>query len=434
MPPLSRFGGRFAVILSGELVQSLFHFLLNVVLVRELSAHDYGLFAIVFTIGAVGITYIRALVAVPATLFLARSVGRPAERGYDVSFGSGATLVATLMVVAVSLVLIPALGPWGALAGGAFVGLYAFRSYLRIVLLARKGSTIAGLSDMVYAVTGTVLGGLLIHGAGLAVLELAFVSVAAAHAIGIVVALVALGQPVRLSFRPPVWRRYLAIWPTLVWSLVGITSINVQGQGLTLLFALIAGPAAYAPIAATLVLFAPLRIPTNALTNAVLPEITGLLADNKLRAARRLVVRSTVTIAGGCLVYGLAMWTALPLIEHVLFKGRFAHEPMNGIGLGVWSIVTVSLLYAIPRAFLEAAAQFRVIATGAAIGAGLGFLVMIPLLLTLPSAYALIGLLVSEVAVTTWNTRAFALRSRGADRGRPAAEPAPIGVARPVSG
>ncbi|WP_204315246.1 hypothetical protein, partial [Klebsiella pneumoniae] len=67
-------------------------------------------------------------------------------------------------------------------------------------------------------------------------------------------------------------------------------------------FALIAGPAAYAPIAATLVLFAPLRIPTNALTNMVLPEITGLLAGNRLEPARRLVTRSTAIIAAGCLV------------------------------------------------------------------------------------------------------------------------------------
>jgi hypothetical protein len=68
--PLRRVGSRFAVILSGELVQSLFHFMLNIVLVRELGARDYGLFAIVFTVGAVGVTYIRALVAVPATCTL----------------------------------------------------------------------------------------------------------------------------------------------------------------------------------------------------------------------------------------------------------------------------------------------------------------------------------------------------------------------------
>ncbi|WP_245451227.1 hypothetical protein [Methylobacterium brachiatum] len=42
------------------------------------------------------------------------------------------------MAFLVGTALVPMIGP-GALAGGAFVGLYAFRSYLRIVLVARDG-------------------------------------------------------------------------------------------------------------------------------------------------------------------------------------------------------------------------------------------------------------------------------------------------------
>lgn len=413
---------RFAVILSGELIQSLFHFAVNVALVRELSAHDYGLFAIVFTVGGIGITYIRSMVAVPATLFLSRSLGRAAELGHDATFGAAATLVATGMGALVAAFLVPELGT-GAAMGGLFIALYAFRSYLRIVLLARASSRIAGLSDIAYALSGAVFGGIMLlgPGGGVTLLDHAFLALASAHAVGIVVAYGALRQPVRLRFRPSLRRRYASIWPTLVWSLVGITSTNIQGQGLTLLFALIAGPAAYAPIAATLVLFAPLRIPTNALTNMVLPEITTLLAERKLDRARHLVIRSTVIIGLGCIVYGAGMWLCLPAIEHYLFKGRFLHEPMNLIGLGVWSVVTASLLYAIPRAFLEAAAAFRAIAYGAIVSAGLGFAVMIPILMTTLPAYALIGLLVSEMVTAVWCARAFAIRSLGA--GLPAASP-----------
>ncbi|GBU17513.1 MULTISPECIES: hypothetical protein [Methylobacterium] len=405
---------KFAVILSGELVQSLFHFGVNIALVRSLVAYDYGLFAIVFTVGGIGITYIRSLVAVPATLFLARSLGRLAERGHDVTFGAAATLVALGLGGIVTLGLLPTLG-LGALTGGAFVALYTFRAYLRIVLLARAASRIAGFSDIAYAGSGTLFGALLLHGDGTLLLDHAFIALALAHATGIAVAYAALRQPVRLRFRPSLRRRYAAIWPTLVWSLVGITSTNIQGQGLTLLFALIAGPAAYAPIAATLVLFAPLRIPTNALTNMVLPEITGLLAGNRLEPARRLVTRSTAIIAAGCLVYGAAMWVGLPIIEHHLFKGRFLHEPMELIGLGVWSVVTVSLLYAIPRAFLEAAAAFRDIAYGATVAAVIGFVVMVPVLLTVSPPWALAGLLASEAATALWCWRCFGRRSRGDD-------------------
>ncbi|MHB2210029.1 lipopolysaccharide biosynthesis protein [Methylobacterium sp. CM6257] len=413
--------GRFAVILSGELIQSLFHFVLNILLVRELGAHDYGLFAIVFTVGAVGITYIRALLAVPATIHLARSLGRPAALGYDVMFGSGAILVSGAMGLGVGAALVPVIG-FGALAAGAFVGLYAFRSYLRIVLLARGRPRIAGLSDVVYAVCGGVFVAWGLRGAGTALLDRAFAAIALAHAIAIAAAFGAARERLRISLHARARARYRAIWRTLAWSLAGITSITVQGQGLTLLFALLAGPAAYAPIAATLVLYAPLRIPTNALMNMVLPEITRLLAAGQIHASRRLVVRHAALLGCACLAYGALMAAVLPLVEDVLFKGRFAGEPMGWIGLGVWAVVTLSLLYAIPRAYLEASAAFRTITAGAVASAALGFAIMVPALLLLPAATALLGLLASELATLAWSVRAFRSRTRSRPLGRAAPE------------
>lgn len=418
-PPAARggFGGRFAVILSGELIQSLFHFALNIALVRILSQHDYGLFAIVFTGGAVGLAYIRALVAVPATLHIARSLGRPAERGYDVVFGSGALALCLGMAALALALLIPVMGVAGALGAGAFVALYAFRSYLRLVLLARKSARIAGMSDGVYAGVGLTLTLAILYAGDASALDHAFLALAFAHACGIVVSYVALRQPLRITLRRSLWRRYVGLWRTLLWSLTGVTSMIVQGQGLTLAFAAIVGPAAYAPIAATLVLFAPLRIPTNALVNMVLAEVTGLLATGQARQADRIVVRSTAVIALGCLVYGAAMWFALPLIEQVLFKGRFGQEPMAWIGLGIWAVTTISLLYAIPRTYLEASAAFRSIAWGAVGAALLGFSIMIPMLLSLPSHTALLGLIASELASCLWyvlNFRRLARRADGA--------------------
>ncbi|MBP1182325.1 hypothetical protein [Methylobacterium sp. PvR107] len=398
--------GRFAVILSGELIQSLFHFVLNILLVRELDAHDYGLFAIVFAVGAVGITYIRALVAIPAILHVARSIGRPAALGYDVMFGTGALLVSGVMGVGVGLALVPVIG-LGALAGGAFVGLYAFRSYLRIVLLARGRPRIAGLSDLVYAACGTMFVALGLGGSGTALLDQAFAAIALAHAVAIGMAYAVLRERLRISLRARARARYRAIWRTLAWSLAGVTSLTVQGQGLTLLFALLAGPAAYAPIAATLVLYAPLRVPTSALMNMVLPEIIRLRASGQAKAAQRMVRRQAALLGCACLAYGAAMAALLPHIEQVLFKGRFAGAPLGWIGLGVWAVVTVSLLYALPRAYLEAAAAFRTITAGAVASAALGFALMVPALLLLPAATALLGLLASEIATLAWSVNAF---------------------------
>ncbi|MBE7248549.1 MAG: hypothetical protein INR63_26690, partial [Actinomycetospora chiangmaiensis] len=92
---------------------------------------------------------------------------------------------------------------------------------------------------------------------------------------------------------------------------------------------------------------------------------------------------------------------------------RFAGEPMGWIGLGVWAVVTVSLLYAIPRAYLEASADFRTITAGAVASAALGFAIMVPALLLLPPATALLGLLASELATLGWSVEAFRGRARG---------------------
>ena len=78
-------------------------------LVRALSQHDYGVFAIIFIVGGVSLTYIRAMAAVPATLFLPRGLGRRAERGFDVTFGSVGALIAAVIAAGVALAFWPML-------------------------------------------------------------------------------------------------------------------------------------------------------------------------------------------------------------------------------------------------------------------------------------------------------------------------------------
>ncbi|KTS40708.1 hypothetical protein SB2_30615, partial [Methylobacterium radiotolerans] len=84
-------------------------------------------------------------------------------------------------------------------AAGAFVGLYAFRSYLRIVLLARGRPRIAGLSHLVYAVCGRLLVARWLNGEGTALLDRSVTALALAHANAIAVTHGALRQRIRSS-------------------------------------------------------------------------------------------------------------------------------------------------------------------------------------------------------------------------------------------
>lgn len=401
MNALIRFARRFVVMLGGEVAQSVFHFGLNLVLARTMSPHDYGRFAIVFLIGGLGLTYVRALAGVPAGIYIPGRAGRRTARGFEVSFGSAATLLSGVMGLGVGITLWIAtdIAP---LAAGFFVALWSLRSYVRGVLLTKRLALPSGLGDLVFALSGTALTALLMRGAGTPDLDAILAVLAVANALGIVASLLALRQPVRVSFGRGTRRRYRALWPSLSWSLVGTTTANLQGQGQSLLVAFLAGPAAYAPIAATFVLFAPLRLTASALINLVQPDIAGHLAAGRLEGAKRVALRCLGLMAASSVAYGGIVLGFLPLIESRLFADRFADAPTTLIALCVWSIVGVSLLHAPLRVLLEMRQAFRELAFVAGISALAGGIVVVVLLLVAAPAWSLLGVLLSECVVLAY--------------------------------
>lgn len=391
-------GGRFALMLGGEVVQSAFHFGLNIALVHTLSQADYGLFAIIFLVGGIGLTYVRALAGVPAGTYVPRRPDHRSSRAYEVTFGSGAVAVSALfgLGVAAALLLMPGANP---VEGGAFVGLWCLRSYLRLALFAKRRPREACLGDLAFALGGTALGLGLIHGSGMARIDGVFLALACAHALGCAVSLLALGEPVRVSFGPATRRRYGALRGKLTWSLVGVTTTNLQGQGQTLLVALVAGPEAYAPIAASLVLFAPLRLTAGALLNMLQPEIAAALASGDARRRRDLVRKAGALIAGGALAYGLVLLAAFPFVRSHLFGGRFEGEPFGLITALMWFVSAVSLGYAAPRILLETRGAFRFLALVSAVAAIVGASLVALLLVASTPAWSILGLLASEAIV-----------------------------------
>ena len=389
---------RFVLMLGGEAVQSAFHFGLNIGLVRSLSQADYGLFAIVFLIGGIGLTYVRALAGVPASIFVPRKHGRRAARAYDVTFGSGALAVSGLfgLGVGVGLLFVPHAGAW---QGGAFVALWCLRSYLRLSLFAKRRPVEAGLGDLAFATSGTALAFWLVAGSGMSRIDGVFLALALAHALGIAVSLLVLREPVRVSFGSATRRRYRGLWTQLTWSFVGVTTTNLQSQGQTLLVALLAGPEAYAPMAAALVLFAPLRLSAGALLNMAQPELSAALATPDVVQARRLMFRCAAVIVAGTIACGLTLLALFPIVSAHLFASKFVDQPLGLITTLLWLVSTISLTYAPPRVLLEAAGEFRFLAIVSAVTAVAGAIAVTALLLLATPAWSILGLLLSETMV-----------------------------------
>ncbi len=394
---LHRVGRRFAIVLGGEGLQSAFGFGLNVALARTLPAKSYGEFALVMLISGFALIYMRALIGIPACTFIPQCRSPRAAGALAVSFASGALAISALggLLVAAVLSLYPCDFAW---AAGLFIGLGAMRGYHRIALFAQHRAALATVSDFAFTVSATAFCVPLLvwHGAA-GGLSTIFVALAVAHLIGIAVSLALQGGPFRISWRRSVRLRLRTFLPTMRWSLVSVTIANVQAQGPTFAIAAIAGPAGYAPIAATVAFFSPLRLAASALANMNQPDLAA--AIKRSGDIRRLMSIQTGIIAAICLTYGAAMAIAFPLLTHRLLDGRFGAAPLNGIALGIWAIASTSTLYSVPKTLLETTQNFRQICMVSGLGASIGIPLVAFLVWTTTPAWSLVGTTLSELVV-----------------------------------
>lgn len=388
---------RFVMTMGGEVTQSGFHFGLNIALVRMLTPERYGVFAIIVLIGGVGLTYVRALVGMPLSLHVAQRRGTRASRAYETSFGSAALVVAALAAAAVATLLHFWLHA-DAGAGACFVGLWALRSYLRTALLAKQRQAEAGLSDVAMALSGVVLALLFLRPGKDGPLDEALTVLCCANVVGIAVALLLQRQPLRVTFRPSMRRRFRGLSGQLVWSAVGTTTANAQAQGLALLIAAFAGPEAYAPIGAMFVFFAPVRLLSSALTNLVQPELASRHAVGRLPGFGRLML-AWIGFAGvlGC-AYGAIVIAAVPMIGSKVFDD----QPWLAIGLMATGINTAFLISVLPRIMLEILRRFQLIALINAVSAAASVSAVIVLLFATSPDWTLLGTLGGEIVILVW--------------------------------
>ncbi|SDF88549.1 hypothetical protein [Bosea robiniae] len=400
---------RLVVMVGGEAMQSAFHLGLNIALLHAVSARDYGIFALVMVVGGLGLTYIRALTALPASIAIAQSRRTGAAGAYEVSFGSAAMLLSLLLGIVVTGVL----NVWldeGALFGGAFVGLWAMRAHIRMVFFARGRQMLVSTSDLAFTLSGTA-GTAWVIWDDTHILQHTFMVMTAANALGIAVLLVLGRRTLRLSFGRHVWRRYRRLWRDLKWSVLSVTITNLQGQGMALMVAAMAGPAAYAPIAAALVNFVPLRIVSAGFANMMHPELSKLMAHRDFAKVGQRLRRWPLPLACLGILYGIVVLIALPFIEPGSLEGARFFE----ISVLAWVMSSLPMLYVMPRIWLEIVQDYRSIAILSAIAAAAGLLLVFVLLLTVSPSWALLGGALSEIIVLVGSWAIVRPRQRAAE-------------------
>jgi O-antigen/teichoic acid export membrane protein len=419
-------GRNFLLSLGGEGLQSGFHFVLNLVLIRLLSPHDFGVFAIAFVLGGISLTYGNALVSTPAAVTMPRLKSRGAVDFQDVMFGSIALMISAGIAIIVAAGLWFATGQMAeAIAGGAFSGLWTLRNHVRNVMFARHAMAAATLSDFSYTSSGVLfVSSLLFLLPDFPQLTGVLLALTAANIVAVLVALRALGRRARISFRRSVWRRYRAIWSDVAWSLVGTTTWAVQGQALMFLVAAIVGPAAYAPLAVGVVLFTPLRPAVSAFINVFRPDFGALLAHGQLGRLRMTMSIIVALIILSCIAVGVALWLGWPLLDTYLFAGKFDAAPMPLIVALSGIAAATYFTYNVPLALVQGAGEFRPVALATTFGAIVGLTSVSILLAVTSVAWSLAGFIAGEAVcgVYLWTAALRILRERGVPiRTQPAA-------------
>lgn len=390
---LARLAPRLVKLIGGEAMQSAFHLALNLSLLHAVSPYQYGIFTLLMVLGGLGLTYARSMTAIPASTAIAPRSGWAAD-AHEMGFGSAAVVLSAVFGVGVAL----ALSAWleeGALDGALFVGLWMFRSHLRTVFFARGRERIVGISDLCFTLTGVLGAAAAILPGGPHVLDRIFMVLILCNGIGVAVMLALARRRPRFEKPRRLWRRYRALWPVLRWSFLSVTITNLQGQGMALMVGAFAGPAAYAPIAAALVIFMPLRVVAMGFANMLHPELASLAAKKDAAGVRR-VMR---TWLAPLVLFGLLYFLAALLMLPIVLPSAFEQTPFYFKGFCAWLIVGSALVYLIPRILLEVTEDYRALAMLSGAAAAAGIAAVAALLMTMPSYWAIAGGALSEIIV-----------------------------------
>ena len=386
-----------------------FHFALNLALLRLVVPAQYGLFAFAFVLAMFASAINNALIATPLTVWTP-IVKDPRERAAQEHVFSTLNVALSLILAVVGLVwtvLEPGSAASTTLGTTAFVALYAARHYSRSAGYARLRPLVTAAGDLTYVAVGAALvGALVVFGARVpigAVLAL----LALANLAAMLVEHVGLHRRLPRPRLPPLARfaGYGEIWQQSRWALVGSLTTLFLAQAHSVIVVWADGPGAFAPLAAGLVLFGPVRIALITWQNMVKPELAVALDERRFGEVRARLRRANLAMVVAVLVLGALLAAGWPWIHALLYERRYADAPMALI-VGTWCAITLcAALYNVPSAALQALRDFRRLAMASIWGALVSGVAVGTLLWLTAPEYTLFGVLCAEGFMALYLTR-----------------------------
>lgn len=397
---------RLALSVGAQAMVSGFHFALNLILLRLVTPHDYGIFAFAFVLAMFASAVNNALISTPLTVYTP-IIKDDRERVHQEGMFSTLNLLLFSVLLIIGLVY----ANWSEQTFGIsvsvalFVAIYSARHYSRSTGYARMQPLVTATGDATYVATGIVAMMFVIFGMEDPGINHVLLTLVVANLAAMLVERLRLRGPGHAWFSLSGIGSYRKIWEQSRWALAGSLTTLFLAQAHSLIITASNGPDAFAPLAAGFVLFGPVRVALLTWQNMVKPELAVALSESRHQAVKRQIRSTSALMAGAVLLMAAMLWLLWPWIHQMLYADQYADAPM-GLIVALWSVITLfAASYNAPAAALQALRDFRILAMGSIYGAVIsGVLVSVTLYVFEPET-TLLGILAAEAFMAVFLAR-----------------------------
>jgi hypothetical protein len=385
---------RYGVSAAGPVAVSGAHFLASLIFLRNLPAHEFGLFSFVMVVVSFGMSLNVSLISVPITRNLVTGESETRPICFQINWLVCAAF-ALLLFVALLLGHAP---PIESAVLGLFGGVFTFRWFARCFAFVDNRMTAAIRSDFVYSVS-------LVAGLGILAFthQVGFTSGSEMLLAAALLALIPFGvaffrtQFAAMRGNPA---RYWSIFRDLTrWSLIGVVLTEITVNAHAYLVTFISGPGSFALLALGMLLFRPASLMQSALPDLERPAMARAMAGHDPRTVGRVQRNFNYGLLaawGGNLILCAVLLAFFPLL--VLKKGYALDDVILVAGLSA-IIMVVRAWRTPPAVLLQAAGQFKELASIGTVSGAVSVAATLFLLLTFGPIASLAGILMGELVI-----------------------------------
>jgi O-antigen/teichoic acid export membrane protein len=390
---------RFLIAIGGSAGVALSGFILSILLLRTVTPAQFGVYGFIQVVIALGFGISNALFGSPLTVALNRTEtpkSGTAESYFKASFLIGLLSSLSLVPLALSFGESPEIGAAFSVSAMLMWTRWISRSYANAIHQHRR----VAVSDACYTVI-TLLGAAILF----VLNEVSIKHVVSLQSVGAGLGLLALGFKSLVVQLRGIWNGPSAPFRQGFkeqgrHALLGVITTEATANVHSYMVTLMLGPAAFAPLAASVLLFRPVPLVILSLTQLERPRIAQLLRDTQLKAAWRAIrfFRGTVLMFW---IFNLAIiyWIVTHYLD-VVIRGHYDTKVIIQATYFWAAIMGLRCLRGPESALLQANGDFKPLARVTLLSS----LVTIPLVAALVYLYgaiwSLAGILTGEVLAT----------------------------------